>query len=377
MAVCGGRNGEARIIQSGARSAFAVGGSLVFVTTRIRPVSHRNRIAWKPQNYEARVASVRIRCLNPLRILRASGMSIELYRERHKSTYHTIIFSKAYNASDVELAHYLKAQGVRIIFDLCDNHFLHSEERVVRLREMLSLADHRVVSSHALAETVRREMDDGKPLEVIEDAVEDQLSGNLLDVAGWVRARLQLRLLDRFLARFSEGKHLVWFGNHKASYRDSGLSHMTKLRPLLETLHASHPLSLTVISNSREAFDAVFSGWKLPVFYMDWSVHTFFSAMRRHDIALIPIEVNEFTAVKTNNRIALSLGLGLGVVADSIDSYRIFSDCAFLDRWEEGLSAYLKNPELSATHARCGQQIIARNFTVEAIAENWRQLLVP
>ena len=338
-------------------------------------MSHRDRIAWKPQNYEARVASVRIRCLNPLRVLRASGMPIELYRERHKSTYHTIIFSKAYNASDVELARYLKAQGVRIIFDLCDNHFLHSEERVARLREMLSLADHRVVSSHALAEIVRREMADGKPLEVIEDAVEEQLSGNPLDVVGWVRAHSQRLSLDRFLARANPGNHLVWFGNHKASYQDSGLVHMAKLRPLLETLHASHPLSLTVISNSREAFDEVFAGWKLPVFYMDWSAHTFFSAMRRHDIALIPIEVNEFTAVKTNNRIALSLSLGLGVVADSIDSYRVFSDCAFLDCWEEGLLAYLDTPGLSASHARCGQQVIAGNFMVEVIAERWRQLL--
>lgn len=338
-------------------------------------MNNRYRIAWKPQNYEPRVASVRIRCLNPMRELRSRGVPIELYHARHESSYRTIIFSKAYNARDVDLARRLKEQGIEIIFDLCDNHFLHNEERVGRLREMLLLADRRVVSSHALADVVQMEMGDDRPLYVIEDAVEDHLSGNPLDILGWLRARAQLRALDRFLVRNSQAAHLVWFGNHKASYRDSGLAHMLKLRTLLESLQALKPLSLTVISNSREAFDRVFGGWKMPVFYIDWSAHTFFSAMRRHDVAVIPIEVNEFTAVKTNNRIALSLSLGLGVVADSIDSYRVFNDCAFLDRWEEGLSAYLDDPELATRHARCGKQIIAEHFTVEVIAERWRQLL--
>jgi len=48
-------------------------------------MSNASRIGWKPQNYEARVASARIRCLNTIRELRAHKYPVELYREGHES----------------------------------------------------------------------------------------------------------------------------------------------------------------------------------------------------------------------------------------------------------------------------------------------------
>lgn len=336
----------------------------------------KKRVACKAHNYHSRGASVRIRCLNTLRQLRAERYPVELYRKRHESAYRTVLFSKAYKPKDVALAERLKQQGVRILFDLCDNHFLLPAERVARLKRMFALADHWVVSSDALARVVRRELGTTTPLTVIEDAVEERLSGHPLDLAGWVKGQAQLLQLDHFLKQPAHRRsaHLVWFGHHKANYRDSGLVHLGRIRSLLERAHRSHPLTLTVISNSREAFGATLADWGVPCFYIDWSTHTFFKAMRRHDIAVIPIGVNEFTSVKTNNRIALSLNLGLGVLADRIESYRVFADCAFLDRWEEGLNAYLEQPELISLHVRSAQEIIRRRFSVPVIAERWKAL---
>ena len=110
------------------------------------------------------------------------------------------------------------------------------------------------------------------------------------------------------------------------------------------------------------------------MFFLDWDAHTFYKAMKRHKIAVIPIDVNEFTKVKTNNRIALSLFLGLGVVADSIDSYQVFSDCSFLDCWERGLRSYLEQPELLDEHAQCARRLIQEKFSIEIIAGKWREL---
>ena len=334
------------------------------------------KIGWKPQNYEPRVASARIRCLNTLRQLGKQHFPAELYNEKKESDYRIVVFSKAYTNKEIVIAERLKERGTKIVFDLCDNHFLLDEDRIARLTKMFELADHWVVSSEGLGKVVTNIMGSGKPLTVIEDAVEERLSGSKADIVGWVREHIQLYKLDKLLStdQDSRATRLVWFGNHKASYKDSGLAHVNKIRPVLEKINQSDPLTLTVISNSREVFDQVFSGWQLPVFYLEWSAHTFYKAMKRHKIAVIPIDVNEFTQVKTNNRIALSLFLGLGVVADSIDSYQVFSDCSFLDCWEVGLRSYLEQPELLDEHVQCGRRLIQENFSIEIIAGKWREL---
>jgi len=339
-------------------------------------VSKPREIGWKPQNYEPRVASARIRSLNTLRQLGKERFPAELYNEKNESDYRIVVFSKAYTNKEIVIAERLRDRGTKIVFDLCDNHFLLGEDRIVRLKKMFELADQWVVSSEALGKVVTDIMGSAKPLTVIEDAVEETLSGSKADIIGWVKAHIQLYKLDKLLSAYQDSRatHLVWFGNHKSSYKDSGLAHVNKIRPVLEKVNQSDPLTLTVISNSREVFEQVFSDWQLPVLYLEWSAHTFYKAMKRHKIAVIPIDVNEFTKVKTNNRIALSLFLGLGVIADSIDSYQDFSDCSFLDCWEGGLRGYLEQPQLLEEHVQRARRLIQEKFTIEIIASKWREL---
>ncbi len=360
--------------------AHSTGGDMLIEEPRFAAPAERSfKVGWKPQNDEPRVASTRIRCLNPLKALQAQGFPVELYSEKQRDEYDVVVFLKAYNENDIRLAEDLKAQGKLVVFDLCDNHFLMNETRVARLRRMFQLADYWVTSTPALAEVIREHlggMGGYKPIHVIEDAVEETLITPSLDIWGVIKARWQMAALSRFLGRqgHEDATHLVWFGTHQGSHRDSGLVHVQKLRPLLEMLADRHPLTLTIISNSRESFEKHCAAWKIPLFYMDWSSHSFFQAMRRHHIAVIPIQVNEFTKVKTNNRIAISLYLGLGVVADSIGSYEEFTSCTFLDDWENGLLQYITRPQLMAAHVAQGQRIIAEHYSLPVIASRWENL---
>lgn len=333
--------------------------------------------AWLPKNAEPRVASTRIRCLNILRRLRAEHFSIELYNSRHALRYRAVIFSKAYKPKHIALAEQLKAQGTKIILDLCDNHFLLKEGQA-ELRRIFALADHWVVSSRYLAGTVRAHLGDDKPLTVIEDAVEEDLHGSVFDVPGRIAARFAFARLRSELEHERQQRgatHLVWFGNYKASYDDAGLQHLNIVRELLEDIDREYPITLTVISNSRGAFDRLCRHWRLPTFYLDWNAHSFIRAMNLHRIAIIPIEINEFTAAKTNNRVALSLSLGLGVVADGIESYQVFKSCAFLDNWREGLLTYVQQPSILNRHVQIARDIIQRDFSIPVIAGQWRTVL--
>jgi glycosyltransferase involved in cell wall biosynthesis len=324
------------------------------------------------------VASVRIRCLNVVSELRKQGFSVELFKPK-KNNYSVVVFSKSYRLRDIESAEALKASGTHIVFDICDNHFVKDAERVARLRRMLQICDRCVVSSTALKSVVEENMGSEfeTPVNVIADAVETKLSGPWWNLRSRFRAEIQLARLKSALAT-ARGKppfRFVWFGNYRGSH-NSGLAHAAVLRHRLEALNAQYPVSLTIISNSRESFEQIFGDWVIPVHYLDWSAYTFFRAMRMNQVALIPIESNAFTKVKTNNRVLQSLYLGLGVVADGIESYQEFSGCTYLDAWEEGLYAYIKDRALLHEHIREGRAIIERNYSIEKIARQWLQLFM-
>jgi hypothetical protein len=342
-----------------------------------RIVTKKLLVGWKPRNTERRVASIRIRCLNVIAELRKQHFPIELYKPG-KQGYSVVIFSKSYKPRDFETVAALRAAGTRVIFDLCDNHFLKEEERVERLRRMLQICDHCVVSSDAMQSLILEQMGEGyeTPVSVIADPVETRLTGSWFNLKARIRAEWQLARLKSRLKGIEEGSfRFVWFGNYKG-FQNIGPEHAAMLRQRLEVLHEASPVSLTIISNSHAMFEAIFSDWLIPVHYTDWSAYTFFRAMRLHKVSLIPIELNEFTRVKTNNRVVQSLYLGLGVVADAIDSYREFDGCTFLDKWDEGLRSYVENPALLQAHIREGQEIIKQNYSVTAIAQQWRDLFI-
>ena len=54
-------------------------------------------IGWKPKFKDLQVASVRYRCLNPLRELQRRGFPIELFDELNVGRYSCVVFSKLYD----------------------------------------------------------------------------------------------------------------------------------------------------------------------------------------------------------------------------------------------------------------------------------------
>jgi glycosyltransferase involved in cell wall biosynthesis len=319
-------------------------------------------VGWKPFMPGADVASVRVRCLVPMQLMAERQWRTGIFDSADATAYDVVVFQKAYRAEDLELARRLSANGVKVVFDLCDNHFFNPEERpdlfdrTDRLRQMIALVDAVTVSSPLLRALVQKEQ-----TFVVDDALDST-------VREAPRSPLQR------LPRWGRGAHLVWFGNVGSESPRFGIVDLAHILPDLNRLHRRVPFHLTVITGSKEAFNRYLSEAQFATRYRRWTRRTFGSILSRADVSLLPITMNPFTVCKTSNRVVTSLMLGVPVVADLIPSYEEFVPYILVSGWEDHLERYASSPELRQQHVREGQEFIARRFAPEVIVGQWTKV---
>jgi glycosyltransferase involved in cell wall biosynthesis len=330
------------------------------------------RIGWIPSSTDPRVASTRLRCALPCRYLREAGLRAEILDRREPYNYDLVVFQKIYDEDAIQLAFSLRRRGTVTVFDLCDNHFYNPDdlpaltERAERLQRMLAAVDAVSVSTEPLREL----LSDRDPT-VIDDALDELQAGRTREIVD--------RLRDRFRTR-AGSLRVVWYGNAGLESPPFGLVHLPKILPILEDLHRLVQLELTVISNSREKYAKALDGAGFPSRYFEWDLKSFPRLFRGHDICVIPIELNPFTAGKTGNRVALSLLLGVPVVADPIPSFEEFSDFILLDDWPQSLRSYATDPALVEEHLSAGRRYVEATYTKERVVQQWSEFferLVP
>lgn len=342
----------------------------------------RDLIAWRPRVVDPAVASVRIRCLAPLRELARRGVPVELFDARRAERYAAVVYAKAYDAECRSEMAALQAAGARVVFDLCDNHFHHPPgrpklaRRAEELRAALRAADRVVVSTEALAEVVRAEAG-VTPHAVIEDAVETELEppdrGPLARLQSWAAEGAARRWIAR---QKGEGRTLLaWFGAWGGPYAPSGVGDLARIAATLHEVGRRHPIALTVMSNRRAAWREAVRGWTLPTRYVEWDARSAFALLREHAIAVVPVTPSPYTRCKSHNRVAQALALGLAVVADPIPAYEPFARTIALGAWEEGLVRYLADPVRRAADVESGRALVSARCSMERIATQWQGLL--
>lgn len=319
------------------------------------------RVGWICWSYDARHASARIRCLEPLQILRAQGLPCERFRSSAQNKYDIVVFSKIYTTAHLELARELKTQGKHLVFDLSDNRFYHpepnscAEEDLSRLREMVALADLVSVPTGALASVV------GKKARVVPDGIAPL-------GARWPYWESRAREFET---------ELLWFGNWGGTAAHGGMKDVVRIREPLENRALKHSLRLTICSNNAALFNALFGDWQMPVRYQEWSSDISFRRQLeagRFDVAVLPINKNPFTICKSNNRLALALFHRVAVIADAIPAYQEFRDFCVLDDWEGGLKRYLESEESRKEDALRGRSYVQENYSAQRAANQWWQL---
>lgn len=146
-------------------------------------------VAWKPYRASSSLASFRYRCVMPMLGLAKLGWKSILLQEGESLVDERIaamVFVKSFSNSDLALARRLRAKGVVIILDLCDNIFVPNyaatarTSPVGRFDEMAELAACVITPTEELARRVRDRLNGRTRVLVIPDQIETKASTEAL-----------------------------------------------------------------------------------------------------------------------------------------------------------------------------------------------------
>ncbi len=329
------------------------------------------RIAFYADGYSDKVAANRLRMLQPIALLRARGVDASVFDPAAGlSAYQGVIISRAHDRAALAFAAAAQALGHVIAYDVCDNLFhgyrsWHDRHRRPRFAAMLRGADFVTTPTATLARLLNAEVPDARAkFVVIPDALEERAA---------LAAPPSLAPLAAFLARHAGALHCVWFGSSTKNL--AGLPHLDAAIGQLARFGRHQPVTLTVIGDKPWQYWLAQRRWPIPSFHHGFATADFQAALALHRVAVIPVARNPYTVAKSINRPATAMRAGLGVVADTIESYEELRRFIRLDDWQAGLAYYAEVSPAECPRLAAGRDHLEANYGANAIAGHWQRLI--
>ncbi len=307
-------------------------------------------------------ASARYRVLIPAQQLARLGHTVQLLTVPHgvptppqlrDVACDTLVLSKSYNVENEQVIASLKARGVRIVADFCDDHF-DKPDIGPHFRNVAALADELVAATPAMAEVLLSRT--GRQATVIPDPVEGP------------------RREPRFTPRLPRLR-IAWFGH------PSNIPGIIDRSPELKALAAHMPLHLTLVTeannDTREFVQAVasFDPARLSVELVTWSPEATWVALDAADCVWIPVSAMDKNTVKSANRLVEALWAGRLAIADRLPSYEPFADLVPVGKGlAQGVLAALADPQATEKRIHEAQRRIGRDHSGFEIGRQWARV---
>lgn len=107
-------------------------------------------IGFLPSVPSFNVASARLRCYLLCTLLKKQGFNTKVV-SRHSTVPDLLVVQKRYDLNSLTLMRKVKANGGKVIFDICDNRLVsETDAGIERLIEAFKIADHVIFSSDYL-----------------------------------------------------------------------------------------------------------------------------------------------------------------------------------------------------------------------------------
>jgi hypothetical protein len=331
---------------------------LVFVTThQIGREKHSKKLI-------GAAASTRLRAIIPAEYLSTIGYTTQIISLHHtvwKGTSITlpksslVIVSKVLSESGAREVIRLHSQGVRMIFDFCDNYFDGGEFSAIT-HELLGIARETVVNTFEMASVIRK-YNKSCSINIIEDPIEGTINPSKL-----IRSEGPIHIL------LFGSKHVIshfetWVDplNSFASSRQVQIEILTLLdenvlaweRSISRRLHPNITLTLTL-----------------------WNEYQLAYCFKRSDLVLIPSTYDPFNFTKSPNRLLESVTAGIPTIAFPLSCYRPYAKC--LPVTDDLLAALVQiqtSPEITAVKLMQAQILAQTMHSRDAVGKKWATLL--
>jgi SAM-dependent methyltransferase len=315
-----------------------------------------------PAGPTSELASARYRVLIPAQQLARLGHAVQLAslpaggwpRQVLEAPCEVLVISKSFHAANEELAKAMKARGVRIVVDMCDDHFARPAEGAHQ-RALIALADRVIASTEAMAESIR--LHTGRESIVVTDPVEGP------------------RGEPRFEPRFPELR-VAWFGH------PSNVGGLAEKGEELVRLAAGAPVHLTVVTqpfgelNEFLASLNAASPGRLRAQLVPWSTDNTWRVLQECDLAWIPVASAAGKEMKSPNRLLEALWAGRLAVADPVPSYLPFAYVTPVGvALDEAVARALREPQKARAGIAEAQRRIARSHSAFACGRAWAAAL--
>jgi hypothetical protein len=261
-------------------------------------------------------ASFRLRCYYPALALNHLGVNTQYGNSLDDaSKSNTVIFSKAYSE---EILEFIKNYNGRVIFDLCDNHFIKSISHKKLLIKMCNSVD-RITTSTQQLSLIIESYSNCTP-RIIEDTLDYWIIKQNYDVditklAGVIKSNSKKKNKSGFS---------LWFGNSGSKFSTyGGVSDIQIFKKYI------NPFKLYVVTNGFIKTALLFMCRIFPI-YSKFSVSNLHKKISKSGQIIIPIRKNNFTIIKSENRLLTSVALGVDIIYTQIPSYRFLEQYSTL-----------------------------------------------
>lgn len=262
----------------------------------------------------------------------------------------------------------LRAEGVKVLADFCDDHFDRAQDGAY-WTQLARSVDVCVAGSEVMGQRLGEVSK--RPVAVVGDPVASP--EGVPRVYRGARSGFSLGAWRPFGTHAAKRVQLAWYGhpsNWQAFFRWAETLAQAKGLPPLILWAVTTPLPQ--ILRQVEVFNSTHAG-RVTVELVSWTEADQWAVLADAEVVLLPADLSDQRkAVKTANRLIDALHSGCFVIASPVPSYQAFAAHVSLgDDPVRALMDYLAHPDQALEAVRAGQSLVKQVAGPEAIAKQW------